>query len=154
MSRLSLFLLPALFAVAILFSSCSATNRTIREPNSHVQFVKNDFIFSEQVEAERSLTHIFGINLDFFNSTKTGEIEKSGGGSLVWLARLPIIGSIVEDKASYYAMYNLLKNNPGYDVIFYPQVETKFSRPFFGLGFIYKKRTVKVRARLGKIKTE
>lgn len=39
--------------------------------------------------------------------------------------------------------------NPGYDVVVYPQYETKIERPI-GLG-IFKITTVKVTARLGKL---
>jgi hypothetical protein len=42
--------------------------------------------------------------------------------------------------------------NPGYDVIFYPQYETKISKPALGLGFIVKITKVKTTARLGKLK--
>jgi len=41
-----------------------------------------------------------------------------------------------------------MKKNPGYDVVLYPQFETKK----FVIPFIYSKTKVKATARLGKIK--
>jgi hypothetical protein len=46
----------------------------------------------------------------------------------------------------------MMKNNPGYDVVFYPQYEAIVKRPVIGIGLIYKKITVKATARLGKMK--
>lgn len=47
-----------------------------------------------------------------------------------------------------YAMHNLLTDNPGYDVLFYPQTE----RVSKGLWPFYVKTKSTVKARLGKIK--
>jgi hypothetical protein len=44
-----------------------------------------------------------------------------------------------------------MSSNPGYDVVFYPQFETKVVKPFLGLGFLTKITTVKTTARLGKL---
>ncbi|MCS6832046.1 MAG: hypothetical protein NZ521_00590 [Flammeovirgaceae bacterium] len=44
-----------------------------------------------------------------------------------------------------------MKNNPGYDAVFYPQYEVKVVRPV-GIGGLLKITTVKVTARLGKFK--
>lgn len=44
-----------------------------------------------------------------------------------------------------------MDNNPGYDVIFYPQYETKVVKNILGLGFLSKITTVKTTARLGKL---
>jgi hypothetical protein len=41
--------------------------------------------------------------------------------------------------------------NPGYDVVFYPQYETKVFKPVVGIGFIVTITSVKTTARLGKL---
>ena len=44
-----------------------------------------------------------------------------------------------------------MSQNKGYDVVFYPQYETKVQKPALGIGFITKITTVKTTARLGKL---
>jgi hypothetical protein len=44
----------------------------------------------------------------------------------------------------------MMKKNPSYDVIFYPQYKTTIKRPI-GIGFLYKVITVKATARPGKL---
>jgi hypothetical protein len=44
----------------------------------------------------------------------------------------------------------LMANNPGYDVVMYPQYVTTKVKPA-GIGFFYKITTVKVTARLAKL---
>jgi hypothetical protein len=56
------------------------------------------------------------------------------------------------DKTANYSLYELMTNNPGYDVVFYPQYETKVLKPILGIGFLTKITTVKTTARLGKLK--
>jgi hypothetical protein len=58
----------------------------------------------------------------------------------------------VVDKTANYALYELMQKNPGWDVVFYPQFETKIEKPVLGIGFIYKTSTVTTTARLAKIK--
>jgi hypothetical protein len=67
------------------------------------------------------------------------------------LASLPVVGNVLGDKTSNYALYELMNNNPGYDVIFYPQYEVKVVKPIIGIGFLTKITTVKTTARLGKL---
>ena len=47
------------------------------------------------------------------------------------------------DKTSNYALYSIMNDNKGYDVIFYPQYASTVERPILGMGFIMKKITVK-----------
>ena len=61
---------------------------------------------------------------------------------------IPVLGNYGKGKVSSYALYRLIKENPGYDVVIYPQYETKRKViPIF-----YSKITVRVTARLGNIK--
>jgi hypothetical protein len=120
----------------------------MREPNVRVQLEKSDFTLSGQVSAEASTTKILSIDFNRLFNKKTGTIE---GSQTISLASIPVVGTVLGDKTANYALYDLMNANSGYDVIFYPQYETRISRPFLGLGFIYKKITVKATARLGKL---
>lgn len=140
-----------LSAVLVLFlNSCSSVQRTMREPNVRVELEREDFELSAQVSAEATSTRIIGIDFQRLFSKTSGSVE--GGAALINVASLPVIGNILMDPTANYALYQLMANNPGYDVIFYPQYETTMERPFIGLGFIYRKTTVKTTARLGKLK--
>ncbi|MFQ3579040.1 MAG: hypothetical protein SNJ71_02735 [Bacteroidales bacterium] len=131
---------------ALVLSSCTSINKSMREPYAKVDFVKSDFTFSEQLSAQATSTKILGIDFERLFMKKTGSI---GGGEIFGIYY--IIGNIISDKTANYALYNLMEENKGYDVIFYPQYETKVDRPL-GIGFLFKITTVKTTARLAKIK--
>jgi hypothetical protein len=139
----------ALF-IMLSLASCSSTNMSMREPNSRVNFTKSDFTFSEQLSAEATTNRILGIDWWRLFSKKTGKIDKDEA-TTVNLATIPVIGSLITDPTANYALYNLMSANAGYDVVFYPQYATVTKKPVIGIGFFYKKTTVTVKARLGKI---
>jgi hypothetical protein len=139
----------ALIISSLFFSSCTTLNRTIKEPNVRVELQKSDFSLSEQVSAEAKATKILGIDFERLFTKKTATSEGSSSG--ISLATLPVVGNVLSDKTANYALYELLEANKGYDVIFYPQYETKVVKPFLGIGFIMKTTTVKTTARLGKL---
>ena len=141
----------AIILASVLFSSCTTVNKMMREPNVRVELTKNDFTLSEQFTAEARSTIIVGIDWSRLFMKKTGTINKDGGAARISLASLPVIGNVLSDKTSNYALYELMNNNPGYDVIFYPQYEVQVSKPILGIGFLMKKTTVKTTARLGKL---
>lgn len=130
--------------LATLFiTSCSSYRHSMREPNSHVEFVASDFEFSEPVSAEATVSRILWIDWErTFGSSKAGFVNSG--------SELPIIGNMIYGGANI-ALYKLIQQNPGYDVIFYPKVEVKRHAPFFGSSF-YSTTTYKVTARLGKLK--
>ncbi|HOK38337.1 MAG TPA: hypothetical protein PLC87_06675 [Bacteroidales bacterium] len=45
MKRLS-FVIAMAISLALVFSSCSYTNKTMKTPNNYVEFEKSDFEFS------------------------------------------------------------------------------------------------------------
>ena len=139
-----------LVAVLATFASCTTLNHSMREPNTRVNFTKSDFTLSEQVSAEDKTVKILGIDFERLFKKETGVVDN--GASSISMANMPVIGTVLYDKTSNYALYNLMYTNPGYDVIFYPQYETKISKPVLGLGFIVKITKVKTTARLGKLK--
>jgi len=136
-------------AVIVAFSSCTTLNHSMREPNTRVNLNKSDFSLSEQVSAEATCTKIIGIDFKRLFTKETGTLE--GGALSVSLASIPVIGTIVADRTANYALYNLMNANPGYDVVFYPQYETKVIKPILGIGFLTTITKVKTTARLGKL---
>ena len=139
----------AILFASVLLSSCSTINKSMKEPNVRVDLTKSDFTLSDQVKANASSTTIIGIDFSRLFMKKTGSIE--GGAAGISIASLPVVGSLLNDKTSNYALYELMNNNPGYDVIFYPQYEVKVVKPIFGIGFLTKITTVETTARLGKL---
>lgn len=127
--------------VLTMLTGCTATNRSMRQPSALMQWEKSDFTYSPQVSAEASSTRILMIDWARLLKKETGDAG---------VLSLPVIGSLLNDPTSSYAMYKLMNDNPGYDVIFYPQYEVKHSFPG-PLAFIYQKTTAKVTARLAKI---
>lgn len=143
-------ILGAVLFASILFSSCSSVHKTMREPNVRVDLTKSDFTLSDQVKAEAQSTTIIGIDFTrLFTKKTTGSVE--GGAAVISIASLPVIGNLLNDKTANYALYELMNSNPGYDVIFYPQYETKVVKPILGIGFLTKITTVETKARLGKL---
>lgn len=142
--------ITVLVVMLAAFSSCSTFKQSMKEPNVRVELEKSDFELSEQVSAEATCTKIVGIDFQRLFSQKEGEIE--GPASVaINLAQIPVVGNVLDDKTANYALYELMQNNKGYDVVVYPQYETKVEKPI-GIGFIVKTTTVKATARLGKLK--
>jgi len=146
-----------IFAVILAATtSCTTVNQSMREPNTLVELTKNDFTLSEQVTAEATSTKIFTLDFERLFTKKMGNINGEFQLPQVGLASIPVIGPVLGaytiDRTANYALYNLMKNHPGYDVVFYPQYETTVVKPVLGIGFIMKVTTVKTTARLGKLK--
>ena len=120
----------------LLFSSCSVSTSSIKNPNNYVEFVKNDFEFSDQVSSSAKINFLLGIPLS--NTRKIGKFSKNSVQFIGFRSKL--------NKAEDVAIYNLLKKHPEYDVVLYPKFETKSS------GFIFTSSEVKVTARLAKLK--
>lgn len=134
-----------------LFSSCSTINRSMREPDTRVNLKISDFSLSEQVTASARSVRILGIDWARLFKKNTGVVD-GARSSTIQLVSIPVIGNIISDRTANYALYELMNGSPGYDVVFYPQYETKILRPFLGIGLFSKITTVKTTARLGKIK--
>jgi hypothetical protein len=149
---MSIKLLKSLAVVIIAMftlASCTSMHKSMKEANVRVELQKEDFNLSDQVSASASSTRILGIDFDRLFLKKTGTAESAS--QMINIAYIPVVGSFVVDPTANYALYELMVNNPGYDVVFYPQFETKVERPI-GFGFLYKKTHVTATARLGKLK--
>lgn len=168
----------ALAAVACLcFTSCNTYSHSMREPNVKVELYSDDFELSEQFSAEATTTRVLGIDWKrLFGTYEAGVVGKNAtniGGAIDGIVlyeeaftaigaiasdvpgaafvSIPVIGSIVPDVTSNYALYKLMAEHPGYDVVFYPQFEKRRHAPILGTS-LYSKTTVKVTARLAKMK--
>jgi hypothetical protein len=137
----------------------------MKEPNYHIEFYKEDFGYSPQVSAEATSVRYFGIDWKRLFDRNTGYIDniRSNNGtnhlSISGSAYsdqavgtistiVPVIGERGKGKVSAYALYKIMQKNPGYDVIIYPQYHIKK----FSIPLIYSKQTVKVTARLGRLR--
>lgn len=150
MKKQILIIVTFVAAVAI-FSSCTTYNHSMREPNVRVELGKSDFTLSEQVSAEATSTKIICIDWARLFTKKTGKVEGGAFSSSISAAVIPVVGYVLSDKTANYALYELMSGNPGYDVVFYPQYETKVFKPVLGIGFFATITTVKTTARLGKL---
>jgi len=122
--------------------------QSMRESQTLLKLERENLEISQQVSAEATSTKIFGIDFARLLTSKEGNVEKDG--TLPTLADIPVIGNVLGDKTANYALYELMVNNPGYDIVLYPQYEMKILRPI-GIGIVTI-TTVKVTARLAKIK--
>ena len=141
-----------LIIAAIIFalSSCSTINHSMREPDTRVTLRMSDFSLSDQVTATATSVKVIGIDWARLFKKKTGVVDGKIS-STINLVCIPVIGNIISDRTANYSLYELMSNRPGYDVVFYPQYETKILRPVLGIGFFSKITTVKTTAKLGKL---
>jgi hypothetical protein len=142
MKKFRLFLICG---IAVLFmSSCHTYNHSMREPNAYVELYANDFDLSAPVTGEATVIRVIGIDwIHLFGTKEIGETPNFG-------TVIPYIGTVMPS-GSNYALYDMMKKNPGYDVVIYPQVESHRYAPVLGTD-IYSKTDYKVTARLGKLK--
>ena len=157
-----------LICCAVLFSSCSVTNKTMKNPDSNIEFRKSDFTISGQASASHSSTRILGIDWEnLFKNKKGAEIDNqvSSQTPVPTTAMIPIIGGndmpsigflenifgIFFDQTEQIATHNLITKNSDADVVLYPRYKVTTSKPILGIGFIYKKTQVTVTARMGQL---
>jgi len=151
--KMNKFRLTAAIAFTSLISSCTVMNKSMREPYSRVDFVKSDFTISDQTSGVGKTTKVLCIDwYRLFHSEDAGTVVGESGGKLINFSKIPVVGGFITDKTANYALYDMMNKAPGYDIVFYPQFETRIRKPILGLGFIYKKTTVKATARLAKFK--
>lgn len=158
----------ALFCMSVVFTSCSISSRSMKASPDYLLLNRTDFELSDQVKAEATTTRILGIDwarlfrwesaaigADMSQSSglPTGTVSASGTSDVANIgynifANLPVIGSIIKGNTAAYALSNLMRDTPGYDVILYPQ----YYRTIKGFPPFYSKTEVKITARLGKLK--
>lgn len=136
----------------VFLTNCTNINRSMREPNTRLNLEKKDFTLSDQVTGEATSTKILSIDFKrlFLKESGIHNNDNIMPSLPINFASIPVIGSFIMDPTAGYALYDMMKKNPGYDVVFYPQYEATIKRPI-GIGFLYKVTTVKATARLGKL---
>lgn len=148
------YTLLSLCGAALLFTSCTLTTKSMREPYSRVEFEREDFELSSQFKASASSTRILFIDWSRLFKAEMATVSQDGASIVPDITSIPVVGSVagkfLMDPTASYALYNLMNEHPGYDVVFYPSFTTTVNRPI-GLG-IFTKSTVEVTARLGKLK--
>jgi hypothetical protein len=121
-----------------LLAGCISANKSMREATTKVNMQKSDFqITDKQVTGYAKQIKVLGIDW--------ARLFKKEKGSIY----IQIIGHNERlNKVERYALFDLLKQFPGYDVMFYPT----FDYRKVNVLWIYQKTEVTAGARLGKLK--
>lgn len=138
--RKSVLLLAATLIVLTL-GSCVSTHSTIASSAPQIQLKPEHLDITEQKEGTAVTTRIFGIDWARLFSSRSATIRGTVVGSLVSF-----------DRTDDYAVYSLLKQNEGYDMVLYPKFNKTVRKPFLGIGAICTVTEVKVTARMAKLK--
>lgn len=136
--------------IALIFCDCSSTRVSMSNPSPLIEFKRDDFQISNQATAEAIETKIVGIDFERIFSSKSGSFD---GGNQISAASIPVLGSYVSSFAKDYALFNLMDENPGYDMVLYPQFKIKKVCPLIGICFLTQINKVRVTARLARINT-
>lgn len=134
--------------IAFGFASCNTYRYSMRDANTNVELHAADFNLSGQVTGEATIVKVLGIDwIRLFGDQKSGRVD----GNVMNIA-IPVVGDLLNPMAgTEYALYDMMKKNPGYDAVFYPQFYLEKHAPILGTD-IYSKTTVRATARLGKLK--
>lgn len=133
--------IASLVAVTLSFSACSTYVKTVSQTTPDLRVTLDEFEISDQLTAEGTVVTIFGIDWEHLFTIESG--------SYGWAPM--VFGGQVNSPAKGLAIYNLIKENPGYDVVIYPQFDIVKKSP---IGIVYHEETVRVTARLGKLKAK
>lgn len=136
------FISILLCALLTVCSGCMSTRLNITNTVPLIQLEPEDLEITEQKEAKIISTKVFGIDWKRAFKSHSAEMRGSVYSNIMTL-----------DKSEDYAVYDLLKNNEGYDMVLYPKFDKVVRKPVLGLGFLYKVTEVKVTARMAKLKS-
>ncbi len=136
-------ILFSLILVFALLSGCSVSTLSRKSPANYIEFNKDDFEISNQLTGEATVEKILMIDWARLFNKKYGVVEGPPTQAIY-----TIIGNQAAFYPQLYAIYNILKENPGYDIILYPQYETEKT----GFPIFYSVTKVKVTTKLGKLK--
>ena len=124
-------------------TSCTMKMNGMSDANAQLNLTSSDVTISETKEARATEKLIFAVDWKRLFKKEIGEVRKRGGSF-----SLPIIsGSTSFSRAESYAIYKLLKENPEYDAVLYPQ----FSGQAKGFLPIFMKTDVTVKAKMVKV---
>jgi hypothetical protein len=158
-------LLP--LAILAFLSSCTVSRNSMREANYQLWLHHEDLEFSPQVIGEAKQTKVLMVDwnrllgrkweLGQFGNLPTDPFapQVSGNASVVAGRETALVNFIANgiiginnvSRVEQMAMYDLMRKNPGYDMIIFPQFEAR--RKWFVVG---SKTNVFVKARLARLK--
>ena len=154
-------------ALLALLSSCTVSRNSMREANYQLWLHHEDLEFSPQVMGEAKQTRVFMIDWQrlFGRKWELGQFgnlpsdpfapQINGNASVVAGRETALVNFIANgiiginnvSRVEQMAMYDLMRKNPGYDMIIFPQFEAR--RKWFLIG---SKTNVMVKARLARLK--
>jgi len=132
-------------AIALILVGCTTMTTSMQETNSRVQFVKTDYEFSETLTGEATQVKIFGLlDLARIFNKEYGEIQVVGGPT-----GQAMLSSFLGASVNQYALYSIMKENPQYDIVFYPKYDVEKNNLIF-----VTVTKVKATAKMAKLKTK
>lgn len=130
--------------IIVIANNYGCTIVTTSYPTTNLNL--SDLEISDTFEGSAESQKVFGLDFDRLTKAEGSSI----GLPIYGNSGLPIPTISIGLPVYNYALNDLIKNYPGYDVIINP----KFSVKIEGFPPFYKKEHVIVKARLGKIKAE
>jgi hypothetical protein len=155
----------------VLFSSCKINRNSMREANYQLWLHHEDLEFSERITGKASQSKFLGIDWQRTFGRKKFEFGGFGtlptdpttgntngtvsGGGIINGQNTPainvllngVIGISSVSRVEQMAMYDLIRQNPGYDLVMFPIFQTHKNWYLFG-----SKTEVVCTAKLGKLK--
>lgn len=135
------FLIFAVALMAMTFEGCVSTQMSVMNATPQIQLKPEHLEVTQQLEASAATTRIFGIDWDRLFNKREAVIKGSVYSSLTLM-----------DHTELYAVYSLLKQHEGYDIVLYPQFVKVVRKPVLGIGCLCTITEVKVKARMAKLK--
>ena len=118
-------------------TSCSSATKSMKEPNVRFELTSNDYVLSDLVSGEATVTRVFGIDWARLFNTTGGFIANN----------VSIVGAFL-NQDEFYALYDLIDKHPGYDFVMYPQTSVVTT----GVPGLFTTTKVKISARMAKLK--
>ncbi len=159
------------FSFLVLFSSCKISRNSMREANYQLWLHHEDLDLSERITGKANQNKFMGIdwqrtfgkkkfeyggfgdlprdpsNPNINGSISSGSILNGEGSSAISILLNGIIGISSASRVEQMAMYDLIRQNPGYDLVMFPIFQT--NKKWYILG---SKTEVVCTAKLGKLK--
>ena len=125
----------------VTFGSCVSTYSSIANSIPQIQLKPEHLDVTEQKEASAVTTRIFCIDWARLTGSRSATIRGT-----VYSNRVDF------DRTEEYAIFSLMKQNEGYDMVLYPKFTKVVRKPVLGIGSICTVTEVKVSARMAKLK--
>ena len=116
----SKFLLFALLAISVGFTSCKSSQVGMYNSDSQLQLKTFDLDITDNRTASATVTRSIGIDFERLLSVNTGNFSKNGIANAF---ALPVLGAEIVTPDQAYALRALIDENNGmeYDMVLYPR---------------------------------